>query len=317
MYLSDYRDTMKKVIFEVQKAIVGKAAVTEKIMMAVLAGGHVLVEDIPGMGKTTMALAFAKSMGLKEKRVQFTPDVLPADLTGFSIYQKETKQFIYQPGAVMCNFLLADEINRASPKTQSALLEVMAEGQVTVDGVTRRTGDPFIVIATENPVGFAGTQLLPEAQLDRFMIGVEMGYPTINEEIEILKRNVQGRTTDAVETVMTAKQLLEARREVRDLYVHEAIYTYIAQLTHATRQTETLIMGVSPRGTVALTAMAKAAAYLKGRDYVIPDDVKEVFHSVSVHRVQLGARAKIGHVKKADILDQILTEVKPPSLRRG
>ena len=187
--MTERRYSAQRVIDEVEKAVVGKRDVLTKIMTAILAGGHILIEDIPGTGKTTMALAFSKAMGLKTRRVQFTPDVLPSDLTGFTVYQKETGQFVYQPGAVMCNLLLADEINRTSPKTQSALLEVMEERQVTVDGVTRRTGEPFIVIATENPTGSAGTQLLPESQLDRFMICVSMGYPTVEEEMEIMRRS--------------------------------------------------------------------------------------------------------------------------------
>ena len=191
------RTNAHRVIEEVEKAVVGKRDVLTKIMTAILAGGHVLIEDIPGTGKTTMALAFSRAMGLEVKRVQFTPDVLPADLTGFTVYRKETGRFVYQPGAVICNLLLADEINRTSPKTQSALLEVMEEHQVTVDGITHRTGDPFIVIATENPAGSAGTQLLPESQLDRFMICVSMGYPTVEEEVEILKRGAGGQKSGA------------------------------------------------------------------------------------------------------------------------
>lgn len=218
------------VIAEVEKAVVGKRDVILLILMAILAKGHILVEDIPGMGKTTMALAFSKALGLREKRVQFTPDVLPADLTGFTVYDKETEQFIYQPGAVMCNLLLADEINRTSPKTQSALLEVMQERQVTVDGVTRETGNPFFVIATENPSGSAGTQLLPESQLDRFMVCVKMGYPTIEEEIEILKRNQTGRTTDVVQSILTAEQLLFMQEQVENIFVHDRVYAYIAEL---------------------------------------------------------------------------------------
>lgn len=183
-----------RVIDEVEKAVVGKREILTKIMTAILAGGHILIEDIPGTGKTTMAAAFSRAMGLEVNRVQFTPDVLPSDLTGFTIYRKETEEFVYQPGAVMCNLLLADEINRTSPKTQSALLEVMEEQQVTVDGITRKTEEPFIVIATENPAGSAGTQLLPESQLDRFMICVSMGYPTVEDEMEILRRSQEGGT---------------------------------------------------------------------------------------------------------------------------
>ena len=211
------------VIEEVEKAVVGKKDVLTKIMTAILAGGHILIEDIPGTGKTTMALAFSKAMGLKARRVQFTPDVLPADLTGFNIYQKETGKFVYQPGAVMCNLLLADEINRTSPKTQSALLEVMEEQQVTVDGVTRRTGRPFIVIATENPAGSAGTQLLPESQLDRFMICVSMGYPSVEEEIEIMKRSQEEDRTAGIRPILDAAALLEMMEEARQVFMHERI----------------------------------------------------------------------------------------------
>ena len=205
--MADRLHTAQLVINEVEKAVVGKRDILTKIMTAILAGGHILIEDIPGTGKTTMALAFSKAMGLEARRVQFTPDVLPSDLTGFTVYQKETGQFVYQPGAVMCNLLLADEINRTSPKTQSALLEVMEERQVTVDGVTRRTGEPFIVIATENPAGSAGTQLLPESQLDRFMICVSMGYPTVEEEMEILRRSQDEDRTAGIYPVLDAAAL--------------------------------------------------------------------------------------------------------------
>lgn len=314
--MSEYRDAVDAVIREVRKAVVGKNDVINKIMMAILAKGHILVEDIPGTGKTTMALAFSRAMGLEEKRVQFTPDVLPADLTGFTVYQKDTEQFVYQPGAVICNLLLADEINRTSPKTQSALLEVMEERQVTVDGVTRRTGNPFVVIATENPTGSAGTQLLPEAQLDRFMICVNMGYPSVREEVEILKRNQTGRTTDSVKKVMSAQWILNAQSEAEDVFVHDVVYTYIAQLAKKTREMEWIAMGLSPRGTVAMTAMARAGAYLKGRGYVVPEDVAEVFSCTAIHRIQLSTKAKVGHIQKEDVLEKVLDEVKKPSVSK-
>ena len=307
------RHSAHSVIEEVEKAVVGKREILTKIMMAVLAGGHVLIEDIPGTGKTTMALAFSKAMQLEEKRVQFTPDVLPADLTGFTVYQKETGTFAYQPGAVMCNLLLADEINRTSPKTQSALLEVMEEQQVTVDGVTRKTGRPFIVIATENPAGSAGTQLLPESQLDRFMICVSMGYPTVEEEMEILKRNQNGRTDEEVYPVINAGMLLAMQNEVREIFVHERIFRYIAELAKATRENEWTELGLSPRGTVALTAMAKACAYLKGREYVVPSDVTEVFPCVASHRLFLNMKAKVGHIQITELIRRILEEVPVPS----
>lgn len=310
-----------RVIDEVEKAVVGKRDILTKIMTAILAGGHILIEDIPGTGKTTMALAFSRAMGLEVKRVQFTPDVLPSDLTGFTVYQKETGKFVYQPGAAICNLLLADEINRTSPKTQSALLEVMEEQQVTVDGVTRDTGNPFIVIATENPAGSAGTQLLPESQLDRFMICVSMGYPTLEEEMKILRRSqgsVQAgeRITDSVEPILDATSLLQLRKNAGEIFVHELIYRYIAELAQATRENEWVELGLSPRGTVALTAMAKARAYLKGRAFVIPADVAEVFPDVASHRLILNMKAKVGHIRTDELIRQVIESVPQPSVKK-
>ncbi|MCI5869569.1 MAG: MoxR family ATPase [Dorea sp.] len=304
------------VIAEVEKAVVGKKDVIEKIMTAIVAGGHILIEDTPGVGKTTMAMAFSKAMGIKEKRVQFTPDVMPADLTGFSMFQKETGQFVYQPGALMCNLFLADEINRTSPKTQSALLEVMEERHVTVDGVTRETGRPFIVIATENPEGSAGTQLLPESQLDRFMICVRMGYPTVEEEIEILKRRRSRNPIDEVDTIMNAEFLLMMQKEVSEVYMHDVVYDYIARLAKETREQELLTAGLSPRGTVALAAMSRARAWMQGRDYVLPEDVEEEFACVALHRIRLNTKAKVGHVQPEDVLKQILGQVTKPNARK-
>lgn len=306
----------RNVIGEVKKAVVGKDDVIESIMMAIVAGGHILIEDMPGVGKTTMALAFSRAMGIMEKRVQFTPDVMPADLTGFSIYQKETGRFVYQQGAVICNLFLADEINRTSPKTQSALLEVMEEKQVTVDGVTRKTGEPFVVIATENPEGSAGTQLLPESQLDRFMICISMGYPTVDEEVEILKRRQRGGLVDTVETVTNAAHIVEMQREVNAIYVHDIIFSYIANLAKATREHGMVAMGLSPRGTVALAAMSRAAAWVEGREYVLPEDVQKIFVSVAMHRIRLNTKAKVGHVRKEDVMRQILAQVEAPSIRK-
>lgn len=304
------------VIQEVEKAVVGKKEVIRKIMTAIVAGGHVLIEDVPGVGKTTMALAFSKAMGITEKRVQFTPDVMPADLTGFSVYQKETGKFVYQPGALMCNMFLADEINRTSPKTQSALLEVMEEGHVTVDGVTRATGRPFIVIATENPEGSAGTQLLPESQLDRFMICMRMGYPTIEEEVEILKRRRVGHPVDEVQNVMNAEYILRMQEDAAEVYIHDVIYDYIARLAKATREHELLAAGLSPRGTVALTAMSRAGAWMEGRNYVLPEDVQEMFQCTTQHRIRLNTKAKVGHVHPEEVLSQISEQVKKPSIRK-
>ncbi len=308
--------TAQRVISEVERAVVGKRDILTKIMTAILAGGHILIEDIPGTGKTTMALAFSRAMGLKVNRVQFTPDVLPADLTGFTIYQKETGQFVYQPGAVICNLLLADEINRTSPKTQSALLEVMEEHQVTVDGMTHRTGEPFIVIATENPTGSAGTQLLPESQLDRFMICVSMGYPTVEEEMEILHRGGKyGRAYEDIEPVLDADTLGLMRTAVSEVFVHERVCRYIAELAKATRDNEWTELGISPRGTLALTAMAKACAWMKEREYVIPRDVREVFPSVAGHRILLNMKAKVGHIRVEELIRRVLEDVPGPEER--
>ena len=257
-----------------------------------------------------MAAAFSRAMGLEVKRVQFTPDVLPSDLTGFTVYRKETEEFVYQPGAVMCNLLLADEINRTSPKTQSALLEVMEEQQVTVDGITRKTREPFIVIATENPAGSAGTQLL---QLDRFMICVSMGYPTVEGEIEILRRSQEGgnrgRLAEAeVEPVLDAASLLAMRKSAGEIFVHERIYRYIAELAKATRENEWTELGLSPR--------AKACAWLKGREYVVPADVTEVFDCTAAHRIFLNMKARVGHIRREEVIRRVSEEVQQPSVRK-
>ena len=305
-----------EIIREVKKAVVGKDDVIEQIMTAIIGGGHILIEDMPGVGKTTMALAFSKAMGIQEKRVQFTPDVMPADLTGFSMYQKETGRFVYQPGAVLCNLFLADEINRTSPKTQSALLEVMEEGCVTVDGVTRSTGRPFVVIATENPEGSAGTQLLPESQLDRFMICIRMGYPTVEEEVEILKRRQMGNPVNEVQNVTGAEQILWMQEEASQVFIHDSVFEYIANLAKATREHELLTAGLSPRGTVALAAMGRARAWLKGRNYVLPGDIQTVFGSVALHRIRLNTKAKVGHARPEEILEQVLMQVKEPNVRK-
>lgn len=306
------------IIEEVKKAVVGKDSCLRLVMMALLAGGHILIEDIPGVGKTTMALAFSKACRMEQRRVQFTPDVLPADITGFSIYRKETGSFVYQPGAVMCNLFLADEINRTSPKTQSALLEVMEEGNVTVDGVTRQVPTPFFVIATQNPVGSAGTQMLPESQLDRFMICISMGYPDISQEISILKDRSHGNPLDEILSVAGPEDLMIMQREAEGIFVHDAVYDYMARLVKATRDHEMLELGLSPRGTLAIARMAKTSAYLNGRDYVTPGDVEEVFLPVAIHRAKISSRARVNRLPVTDILGEILNQVvKPTPKRKG
>ena len=303
-------------IREVKKAVIGKDDCIIKVMTAILAGGHILLEDIPGVGKTTMAMAFCRAMDLQQKRVQFTPDVLPADITGFSMYQKEKGTFVYQPGAAMCNLLLADEINRTSPKTQSALLEVMEEGRVSVDGISRSVPEPFIVIATENPFGSDGTQMLPESQVDRFMICISMGYPDIQSEIEIVKGNVSRNPLAEVQRVMNGGELLEMRKIVEKIFVHDVLYQYIGRLVQTTRNHEMIELGLSPRGTISISRMAKARAFLMGITYVVPEDIADIFLDVSSHRIRLNAKARVSHISAKTVLGQILAQTVRPTLRR-
>lgn len=303
-----------RAIQEIKKAVIGKDECIVKVMTAILAGGHILIEDIPGVGKTTMALAFSRALNLTQKRIQFTPDVLPADVTGFSLYHKETKRFEYQPGAVMCNLLLADEINRTSPKTQAALLEVMEEGKVTVDQVTRELPKPFVVIATQNPVGSAGTSMLPESQLDRFMICMSMGYPDMEYELEIVKGKVSANPLELVEPVMNAQDLLVMQSQVGEIFIHDAVYRYIGKLVTATRNHSLIELGVSPRGTIALAKMVQALAYLRGRKYVLPEDVADVFLDVEAHRIRMNTKARINHVTADKVLADILEGTQKPSV---
>lgn len=307
-----YAQKAKLVTEEVSKVIIGKQECIDKIMTAILAQGHVLIEDIPGVGKTTLALAFARAMNLKQNRVQFTPDVLPSDITGFTMYRKEIGKFVYHPGAVMCNLFLADEINRTSAKTQSALLEVMEESAVTVDGVTRQVPAPFTVIATENPIGSAGTHMLPESQLDRFMICIVMGYPEKQDEVEILMEQAESRPLDAVRAVVTKDELMEMQNEVRKIYVHRVIYDYIVELSRCTREHSMISLGLSTRGSLAVSSMVRAAAYMKGREYAVPDDVVSVFADTARHRIKLNAQAKSNHLTADDIIQEILRTVKKP-----
>lgn len=302
---------MLEVKEEIKKAVKGKDEVIEKVLAAMLAGGHILLEDIPGVGKTTLAMAIAKSMSLSYKRVQFTPDVLPSDIVGFSMYNQDTKNFEYQQGAVYCNLFLADEINRTSPKTQSALLEVMEEGNVTVDGVTRPLPAPFTVIATENPLGSSGTQMLPESQLDRFMICLSMGYPEHEAAIDILKENAK-KPLSLLQEAISIEEFAALRQEINDMFVHDSIYEYIVTLVEATRTNPLFSMGASPRGSIALLRMAKAMAVFHGRDYVTPDDIRSVFFDVLGHRVKLSTKARAEGKNVKDALMELFAEVKVP-----
>lgn len=296
---------------EIEKAVKGKSEVVEKVLAAMLAGGHVLLEDIPGVGKTTLAMAIARSMSLSYRRVQFTPDVLPSDIVGFSMYHQETKNFEYQEGAVFCNLFLADEINRTSPKTQSALLEVMEEETVTVDGVTRSLPDPFTVIATENPLGSSGTQMLPESQLDRFMVCLSMGYPEHEAAVDILKENAGKPLSKIVETI-SVEEFLALRKRTNDMYVHDSIYEYIVTLVEKTRKDPYFAMGASPRGSIALLRMAKAMAVLYGREYVTPEDIRRVFADVLGHRVKLSTKARAEGKDIKQALEELFQGVKVP-----
>ncbi len=296
---------------EIQKVVVGKEQEITLVLMTILAGGHVLLEDIPGVGKTTLALAFSKTLSLSYRRMQFTPDVLPADVTGFSMYSKQTDTFEYREGAVMCNLFLADEINRTSPKTQSALLEVMEEKRVTVDGVTHTLPDPFFVIATQNPLGSAGTQKLPESQLDRFMVKLSMGYPDKESEIRILKEETKD-SLSFIQPVLTMEELKQAQQACEQIHVEDSIYQYIADLMAASRSFEAFQTGISPRGAKALLRMSRASAFLKGRAYVVPEDVLETFVPVGVHRVQLSPLAKAQGKQEAELLTELCGEVAMP-----
>lgn len=303
-----------KIMENVNKAVKGKEIIVSKVLMAILAKGHVLMEDIPGVGKTTLALAFAKAMDLSENRMQFTTDVLPSDVVGFSMYNAKTAEFEYKPGAVMCNLFLADEINRTSSKTQSALLEAMEEGQVTVDGVTRNINKPFIVIATQNPVGSAGTQMLPESQLDRFMVKLSMGYPDIASEVEIMFNRQNSNPLELVEEVVTAEELLKMQEEVDNIHTDKAIYEYIAMLCSVTRNHPMLELGVSPRGAIAVASMSRSHAYIYGRNYVTPDDVQAVFPDVVCHRIILSPKARVNRVSYQGIIKSIFQAVPVPGI---
>lgn len=302
----------RAIINEVKKAVIGKDDIIIKILLAVAAKGHILLDDIPGVGKTTLAVAFSKAMSLDYKRMQFTPDVMPADVTGFNVYNKQTGQFEYKEGAAICSLFLADEINRTSSKTQSALLEVMEEGAVTVDGVTRVLPKPFIVIATQNPIGSVGTQMLPESQLDRFIVKLSMGYPDLDSEISILKSKASAG--DAVSPVATRQDIIALQNAADEVYADDKIYRYIASIAAATREHSCIKLGLSPRGTVALCSMTKAAALLHGRNYAIPDDVRYIFNDVAGHRLILTAKAKASGEDINSVLSDIISKVPSPKI---
>ena len=288
----------REAVEQVNKIIIGKEEIVKEIMLAFLANGHILLEDIPGVGKTTLALAFSKTLGLDCRRVQFTPDVMPSDLTGFSVYRKDEEKFVYQPGSVFCNLLLADEINRTSPKTQSALLEVMEERKVSVEGTTRDVPKPFLVIATQNPYGAAGTQYLPEAQLDRFMASMSLGYPDYESELKMAMSIEERNRLDTIEPIVDKNALIEMQSEIHGVYIKESVYRYILDLISATREYRYFERGVSPRATIALVKLAKAAAWYEGREFATPNDVMERFPYVVSHRLSMNMTARMESVSK-------------------
>ena len=302
----------ERILKEVRRVIVGKDDVLSRALMAILSRGHILLEDVPGVGKTTLALAFSRAMGIDYRRVQFTSDVVPSDIIGFSVYDKFSGELQFKPGSVMTNLLLADEINRTSSKTQSALLEVMEERQVTVDGVTHPLPDPFIVIATQNPVGSAGTQLLPQAQMDRFMVRLTMGYPDFASQVNILRDRRAENPLNSVCQVCSRESIISMQQEVDSLHVTDSILEYITHLSQATREHPLVQLGVSPRGALAVLKMAQAHAYLVGRDYVIPEDVARVFTDVCAHRIVLSPKAKVSGTTQEEVIRQILSTIRMP-----
>lgn len=304
----------KKIIAEVNKAFIGKNDIIEKVLMTIYAGGHVLLEDCPGVGKTTLAVAFSKALGLSNKRIQFTPDTLPSDIMGFTMFNREKGEFEYKEGAADCQLLLADEINRTSPKTQSALLEVMEEHTITVDGVTHALQAPFICIATQNPSGSAGTQPLPESQLDRFMVCLSIGYPSLENQMKIINMQRNTNPLDTLQAVTDAQNILDVQNYLSSVKISDAVLEYAIKLCEETRKNNLVALGVSPRGVAALVKMSKASAVLKERNYVVPEDVQAVFHDVCAHRIVLRPQARVEGVDASAILAKITAQIKPPSV---
>ena len=303
-----------QIISEVKKAVRGKDRVLIWVLTVILARGHILLEDIPGVGKTTMALAFSRALGLEYGRVQFTPDVLPSDITGYSMLDKETGAMRYQPGAILCNLFLADELNRATSRTQSALLEAMEEGQVTVDGVSHKIPEPFCVFATQNPTGASGTQLLPDSQMDRFTVRLSIGYPAPSDERDILLSRQKGNPLALVQQVVTREELLSMQQQASEVYLKPELADYIVLLVGKTRSDARIARGASPRATLSLSAMAKSVAFVQGRDYVLPKDIQAVFPSTCAHRLLLTAESDAKGLTAELLLDEILKSTPAPRI---
>ena len=309
-----YAKQINDIVAEVKKAVIGKDAIIIKTLLAILCKGHILIEDIPGVGKTTMALAFSKALSLEHNRMQFTPDVLPSDITGFSVYNKMTNSFEFRPGVAFCNLFLADEINRTSSKTQSALLELMEEKSITVDGNTYKLPEPYTVVATQNPIGSAGTHNLPDSQLDRFMIKLSMGYPDFNDEVSILKAKFNAAPLEKVNAVANEKTIIELQEHISSVYIDDRIYEYIVKLSNETRNHPYIKLGISPRGTLALMQISKGIAVAMGRDYVIPDDVSYICRDVFEHRIILNSKAKLAEMTAGDIISEMVKKTPAPGI---
>lgn len=300
-----------KIMEQTENIILGKRDVIKMTVISFLSQGHILIEDVPGVGKTTLASALAKVVGLKYKRAQFTPGVMPSDITGFSVYNKATNEFEYKEGLALCNILLADEINRTSPKTQSSLLEVMEEGTLTVDGKTYRVPTPFMVIATQNPVGFVGTYPLPEAQLDRFIMKLSIGYPDEEYEIKIISDRRIQNPIDKLMTVITPEDIIKAQNIVKNIHIDETLYKYIVELVAKTRSHPLITLGASPRASLSLMRLAQAKAFLEKRDYIIPEDILEMYKYALSHRILLKQEAKLKKISTDDILEEIKKQIAP------
>lgn len=300
---------LKSIVDEISKVVIGKEEVIKTLVVSITAGGHILLEDIPGVGKTTLALALSKTLGLKYSRVQFTPDVMPSDIVGFNMYNQKSQSFEYVQGAGICNLFLADEINRTSSKTQSALLELMEEGKYTVEGITRDLPKPFITIATQNPFGSAGTQRLPQSQIERFTVRVSMGYPSPESEIEILKGSKSNKL-DVLNNIISSNELLEYQKMAENTFVKDNIYAYIVDIVNATRNNPYVSIGISPRGSIAILKMAKANAVFNDRDYVIQEDVLDIIEATAAHRIELSSEAMAKGLTEKQVINDIVGNVK-------